>query len=49
MPLGRLVFRARCSPLIAGVPPAVVGDYFHADHQWAVGGTSLFYWAIGIL
>ena len=25
------------------------GDYFHADHQWAVGATSLFYWAIGIL
>jgi len=25
------------------------GDYFHAPHQWAVGGTSLFYWAIGIL
>ena len=25
------------------------GDYFHAFEQWAVGGTSLFYWAIGIL
>ena len=23
------------------------GDYFHATHQWAVGGTSLFYWALG--
>eukprot|EP00937_MAST-01D_sp_MAST-1D-sp2_P002400 g2400.t1 len=25
------------------------GDYFHAGDQWAVGATSLFYWAIGIL
>jgi len=25
------------------------GDYFHAAHQWAIGATSLFYWAIGIL
>ena len=25
------------------------GDYFHSLEQWAVGGTSLFYWAIGIL
>ena len=25
------------------------GDYFHALHQWAVGATSLFYWAIGLL
>jgi hypothetical protein len=25
------------------------GDYFHAGNQWAVGSTSLFYWAIGIL
>lgn len=25
------------------------GDYFHAQHQWAIGATSLFYWAIGIL
>jgi len=25
------------------------GDYFHAKDQWAVGGTSLFYWAIGVL
>ena len=25
------------------------GDYFHATNQWAVGATSLFYWAIGIL
>jgi len=25
------------------------GDYFHSTDQWAVGGTSLFYWAIGVL
>jgi hypothetical protein len=25
------------------------GDYFHAGNQWAVGATSIFYWAIGIL
>ena len=25
------------------------GDYFHSQNQWAVGATSLFYWAIGIL
>ena len=25
------------------------GDYFHANNQWEVGTTSLFYWAIGIL
>jgi len=25
------------------------GDYFHALEQWAIGGTSLFYWAIGVL
>merc|ERR1719231_332268 len=25
------------------------GDYFHSPNQWAVGGTSLFYWAIGVL
>jgi len=25
------------------------GDYFHADHQWAIGQTALFYDALGIL
>jgi hypothetical protein len=25
------------------------GDYFHAGNQWAVGPTSLFLWALGIL
>jgi len=25
------------------------GDYFHAEHQWAVGGTALLYWALGLL
>ena len=25
------------------------GDYFHCPHQWAVGGTSLFYHALNIL
>ena len=25
------------------------GDYFHAHDQWAVGGTALFYWPIGVL
>eukprot|EP01063_Lacrimia_lanifica_P006557 TRINITY_DN1403_c2_g1_i1.p1 TRINITY_DN1403_c2_g1~~TRINITY_DN1403_c2_g1_i1.p1 ORF type:complete len:750 (+),score=268.71 TRINITY_DN1403_c2_g1_i1:63-2312(+) len=24
-------------------------DYFHAAEQWALGATSLFYWAIGVL
>jgi len=40
--------------LAASAFPAVTnaratGDYFHADHQWAIGATSLFYWAIGVL
>jgi len=40
--------------LSAAAYPAVTnaratGDYFHAGDQWAVGGTSLLYWAIGIL
>merc|ERR1712113_702461 len=25
------------------------GDYFHAEDQWAVGNTALFYWALNIL
>ena len=25
------------------------GDYFHGAHQWAIGGTSLFYMALGVL
>lgn len=25
------------------------GDYFHAKDQWAIGGTSLFYWALQVL
>ncbi|KAL1511081.1 hypothetical protein AB1Y20_005904 [Prymnesium parvum] len=24
-------------------------DYFHAPHQWAIGGTALFYWSLGII
>ena len=40
--------------LSAAAYPAVsnaraTGDYFHAADQWAVGATSLFYWALGIL
>lgn len=40
--------------LAASAHPAVTnaratGDYFHATDQWAVGGTALFYWAIGVL
>lgn len=40
--------------LSAAAYPAVTnaratGDYFHSIEQWAVGGTSLLYWAIGIL
>ena len=25
------------------------GDYFHGAHQWAIGGTSLFYMALNVL
>jgi len=25
------------------------GDYFHALNQWAIGGTAMLYWALGIL
>jgi len=25
------------------------GDYFHELHQWAIGGTALFYWPLGII
>ena len=40
--------------LSAAAYPAVTnaratGDYFHAKHQWAIGGTSLFYDALNIL
>lgn len=25
------------------------GDYFHAKDQWAIGGTALYYWALGVI
>merc|ERR1740139_1311355 len=37
------------SSLSAVTNARATGDYFHAAHQWAVGQTSLFYWALNIL
>eukprot|EP01062_Namystynia_karyoxenos_P070908 TRINITY_DN662_c0_g1_i2.p2 TRINITY_DN662_c0_g1~~TRINITY_DN662_c0_g1_i2.p2 ORF type:complete len:857 (+),score=267.23 TRINITY_DN662_c0_g1_i2:82-2571(+) len=39
-----------CASSHAAVTNArATGDYFHALHQWAVGATSMYYWAIGVI
>eukprot|EP01050_Picozoa_sp_SAG11_P002462 SAG11_NODE_125_length_15744_cov_50.316075_5_plen_79_part_00 len=47
MPYAHQVLSASAYPAVTNA--RATGDYFHGSHQWAVGGTSLFYWAIGIL
>eukprot|EP01051_Picozoa_sp_SAG22_P012094 SAG22_NODE_1228_length_5083_cov_2.820425_2_plen_779_part_00 len=47
MPYANQVLSAAAYPAVTNA--RATGDYFHAENQWAVGGTSLFYWAIGIL
>ena len=47
MPLPSEVLSAAAYPAVTNA--RATGDYFHANDQWAVGSTSLFYWAIGIL
>lgn len=47
MPYPNQVLSAAAYPAVTNA--RATGDYFHSDHQWAVGATSLFYWAIGIL
>ena len=44
MPYPNQVLSAAAYPAVTNA--RATGDYFHADHQWAVGATSLFYWAI---
>jgi hypothetical protein len=38
-----------CSAETPSPPPCCTPLDFHSDDQWAIGGTSLFYWALGIL
>ena len=47
MPYANQVLSA--APLAAVSNARATGDYFHSEHQWAVGGTAMFYWALGIL
>jgi hypothetical protein len=52
MPLPSEVMSAAAYPAVTNA--RATGDYFHGTGdgnrgQWALGGTSLFYWAIGIL
>ena len=52
MPLPSEVMSAAAYPAVTNA--RATGDYFHGSgdggrEQWALGGTSLFYWAIGIL
>lgn len=47
MPYANQVLSAAAYPAVTNA--RATGDYFHASEQWAVGGTALFYWAIGIL
>jgi len=47
MPYANQVLSAAAYPAVTNA--RATGDYFHAKDQWAVGGTSLFYWAIGII
>ena len=46
MPYANQVLSAAAYPAVTNA--RATGDYFHAKDQWAVGGTSLFYWAIGV-
>ena len=47
MPYANQVLSAASLPAVTNA--RATEDYLHAIHQWAIGGTSLFYWAIGIL
>ena len=47
MPYASHVMSAAAYPAVTNA--RATGDYFHGFNQWAVGSTSLFYWAIGIL
>ncbi len=47
MPYPNQVLSAAWLPAVTNA--RATGDYFHAGDQWAVGATSLFYWAIGVL
>ena len=47
MPYAHDVLSAAAYPAVTNT--RATGDYFHADHQWAIGGTSLFYDALNIL
>ncbi len=47
MPYPNQVLAASALPAVTNA--RATGDYFHADDQWAIGATSLLYWAIGVL
>jgi hypothetical protein len=47
MPYPNDVLSASRLPAVSNA--RATGDYFHSMNQWAVGHTSLFYWAIGVL
>ena len=47
MPYAHDVLSAAAYPAVTNV--RATGDYFHAMHQWAIGGTALFYDALNLL
>ena len=47
MPYPYDVLHASAEPAVTNA--RATGDYFHADNQWSVPNTAMFYWAIGVL
>lgn len=47
MPYPHDILSASAFPAVTNA--RATGDYFHAVDQWAIGGTALFYWALGII
>ncbi len=47
MPYAHDVLAAAALPAVTNA--RATGDYKHAADQWAIGGTSLFYWALNVL
>lgn len=47
MPYAHDVISAAAYPAVTNA--RATGDYFHSSHQWAIGGTAMFYWALGII
>lgn len=47
MPYAHDILSASAYPAVTNA--RATNDYFHAEHQWAIGATSIFYWALGII